>query len=240
MEAFDLAREEGFAWIEFDVWPSADGLPVIMHDATLDRTAEATGPISEKLASELEKIPLKGADSVRRWRVPVGLPHNRGAMLVEVKPFDARDLVVRIVESVESHETPWMLQSFDSKNLLHAWEIDPAITAAWLVESHSELEQAIDERWPVVHARHDLLDESSVAAMRNAGISIGAWTVNEEEDVRRMVLLRPDRIITDAPRRVRRMIEELESFGVREHFSLSRYSGGGPGWGFNRIAQPPP
>jgi glycerophosphoryl diester phosphodiesterase len=109
-----------------------------------------------------------------------------------------------------------MLQSFDAANLTYARAIDPAIPVALLVENHAELEEAIRERWPAVHARQNLLDESSVAALRSEGISIGAWTVNEEEDVRRIVLLRPDRIITDVPRRVRRMIEKLESRGVRE------------------------
>ncbi len=52
--------------------------------------------------------------------------------------------------------------------------------------------------------------------MREAGIGVGAWTVNEEEDIRRVVSLRLDTIITDVPRRVRRVIEEMNECGVCE------------------------
>ena len=216
MGAFEVAREAGFDWIEFDVWSSADGVPVIMHDETLERTSEGTGPIIEKTSQELSRINLRGSGRDGSEKVPVGLPAGAWAMLVEVKPPDDRKLVESIVGTMKARQTPWTLQSFHAKNLLHAWAIDPGVPAALLVESREELERAIEERWPVIHPCHEALDEGVVERMRGAGIGVGAWTVNEEEDIRRVVSLRLDTIITDVPRRVRRVIEEMNECGVCE------------------------
>ena len=84
--AFEVAREAGFDWIEFDVWSSADGVPVIMHDETLDRTSEGTGLIAEKTSLELSRINLRGSSRDGSEKVPVGLPAEAAAMLIEVKP----------------------------------------------------------------------------------------------------------------------------------------------------------
>src|SRR5207248_1265163 len=92
----------------------------------------------------------------------------------------------------------------------------PSVPAALLVEGREELERAIEGRWPVIHPCHEVLDEGVVERMRGAGVGVGAWTANEEEDIRRMVSLRLDTIITDVPRRVRRIIEEMKPTGVCE------------------------
>lgn len=213
--AFDAARAAGFGWIECDVWCSADGQPVIMHDETLDRTAEAIGAIASMNASVLGQIRLKNAKGfIRKWRVPIGLPD--GPVLVEVKPPDARELTSKVVSLTHGRKWEWMLQSFDIRNLFHARAVDPSVPAAALVESTDELEKAISARFPAVHARHDLLTEDTTHRLRNAGASIGVWTVNEFEDIERVVKLRPDRIITDNPQTVRFVLSQFAVAGICE------------------------
>src|SRR5215211_2975476 len=46
LRAFRLALEEGADGVELDVQPSADGVPVVLHDDTLDRTTDATGDVA--------------------------------------------------------------------------------------------------------------------------------------------------------------------------------------------------
>ena len=208
LNAFDVARAAGFDWVEFDVWASSDGLPVIMHDESLDRTAEATGRIEEKHSTELSRVRLRGPrEDLRNCFVPIGLPSSSGGMLIEVKPLNAKNLIETIVDSMRLRKTPWILQSFDSANLIQAWSICPDLSVAWLIDTNANLETALRERWPAVHVQHDLLTGQNVAALRAAGMRVGAWTVNEEQDIQRIVLLRPDYIISDVPRRVRRIIE---------------------------------
>jgi glycerophosphoryl diester phosphodiesterase len=214
--AFSAAFSAGFDWVEFDVWKSFDGEPVVVHDETLDRTTQATGRVLDRTSAELGQIILKGARGrLRKWRLPIGMPLVRPA-LVEIKPPDDKALVARVVKSMAARGSPWMIQSFDSTNLVHAWAVDPKAHGAWLVETEGDLQKAIRERWPAVHAAHELLDERVVSDLRAAGCSVGAWTVNQERAARSIALLRPDKIITDAPLRVRRVISELAVAGISE------------------------
>lgn len=54
--SFRLALEHGAAALELDVRLSADGVPVVIHDALLDRTTDAAGPVSALTLSELRKL----------------------------------------------------------------------------------------------------------------------------------------------------------------------------------------
>ena len=58
--AFKLALEQGAKWIEFDVQLSRDGVPVILHDDTLERTTDRGGP---RAPAELSLSELKELDA---------------------------------------------------------------------------------------------------------------------------------------------------------------------------------
>jgi len=55
-EAFDLAIEHGFANIELDVQLTSDGVPVIIHDDTLDRTTNGAGPVAKASIAKMKSV----------------------------------------------------------------------------------------------------------------------------------------------------------------------------------------
>ncbi len=56
LAAFDCAAQAGADGVEFDVHLSADGVPVVIHDATLDRTTTGSGPVGALDAAALERL----------------------------------------------------------------------------------------------------------------------------------------------------------------------------------------
>src|SRR6267154_2126125 len=54
--AIRTGRERGFRGVEFDVTLSADDEPVLMHDPTLDRTTDASGPVAARSWAELARL----------------------------------------------------------------------------------------------------------------------------------------------------------------------------------------
>jgi glycerophosphoryl diester phosphodiesterase len=56
LAAFELAAQLGADAIELDVHLSADGIPVVIHDPTLDRTTDSRGPVSRYTVAEIRKI----------------------------------------------------------------------------------------------------------------------------------------------------------------------------------------
>ncbi|HEV2234750.1 MAG TPA: glycerophosphodiester phosphodiesterase family protein [Terriglobia bacterium] len=56
LAAFDLALRQGADGIEFDVHLSSDGVPVVLHDARLERTSSGTGPVSTMPLAVLRRL----------------------------------------------------------------------------------------------------------------------------------------------------------------------------------------
>jgi glycerophosphoryl diester phosphodiesterase len=67
--AFRRAVDEGFGYLELDVHATADGVAVVHHDRTLDRTTDGSGPIAARTAADLARVRVRG----RHGREPI--PH---------------------------------------------------------------------------------------------------------------------------------------------------------------------
>jgi glycerophosphoryl diester phosphodiesterase len=201
--AFARAVELGFP-AECDVHGTRDGELVVMHDDRLDRTTTAAGLVSNFTAGELQHIRLKKLDG--RLDEPPPLLRDVADLvsLVEVKPPDARPLVQRVLD-IMGGRGEWLLQSFDPRNIEHALELNSATRVALLVERAAALKLALANGW-TVHVDHRLLDERIAGVLHDGGVRFGVWTVNTEEDLRRVLPLRPDVIISDQPVLMRELI----------------------------------
>jgi glycerophosphoryl diester phosphodiesterase len=112
LRAFREALALGVDLVEFDVHLAADGVPVVIHDATLDRTTEATGPVGARPAAELARVRLRGPDgAVTDERLPTLdallalLAPSRAGLLVEVKgPVPGVNVAYRVVGDAVSIE----------------------------------------------------------------------------------------------------------------------------------------
>jgi len=221
--ALVAALRAGFQWIECDVRSSRDGTPVIIHDETLDRTTTGMGIVADKSWDELKTISLRQADgspsaaerlpslyalSEDDWSADGLMPPS---LLIEIKPSDARSLVARVVNK-SALERGWILQSFDETNLVHALVANPKMPVAILVEDRESLDRAISNRWDRVHLSHELLDSAVAQRLHNLGAGIGVWTVNDESDVRRVLDIGVDMIITDDPLGVKRIVDRERRF----------------------------
>src|SRR5215510_15145809 len=75
LASFDHAVELGVDGLECDVHLSSDGEPVVIHDPTLDRTTNATGPVSERSALELSRV-----DAGYQFGATDGRPYQGGGL----------------------------------------------------------------------------------------------------------------------------------------------------------------
>ncbi len=101
MAAFRRAVELGADAIELDVRLSRDGVPMVVHDATLDRTTSATGPVSARTADELARLAGSAARPAchgsRRCSAKLLLP-----VLLEVKEPGAQEAVAGVLLGLEA------------------------------------------------------------------------------------------------------------------------------------------
>jgi glycerophosphoryl diester phosphodiesterase len=100
----------------------------------------------------------------------------------------------------------WMLQSFDAANVSAAERITPDLPFAFLAEDEPGIRIGIDNGWRI-HLDHTLLDDHAAKILRNSGKPFGAWTVNSEPDIKRVLDLGVSAIISDHPDLVRQVAE---------------------------------
>ncbi|WP_010407988.1 glycerophosphodiester phosphodiesterase family protein [Citromicrobium sp. JLT1363] len=130
---------------ESDIRRSRDGVLLLMHDETLDRTTTGTGPVSDHDWSSLQTLFLVDNDgNATDFRIPrfgdaIAWTKGRALMLAEVKDSSALPQVVREIQQAEAQPHVMLLvNSLEDAARVH--ELDPAITMTLAVEELEALD----------------------------------------------------------------------------------------------------
>ena len=213
LAAFRLGASHGYRAFECDVKLSADGVPFLLHDATLERTSSGTGTAGQKSWSDLSRLdaggwhsrgfagePLPTLESAARF-----CRANGYALNIEIKPTPGTER--RTGEVVASHALRlWqgasvapLLTSFSQEALQAARETAPGLPRGLLLDTLPDdwLEAALALGCVAVICNHSLWDSASVKKAHGAGLRALSYTVNDEATARRLRTLDIDGIITD-------------------------------------------
>ncbi|GAB4151647.1 MAG: glycerophosphodiester phosphodiesterase family protein [Candidatus Promineifilaceae bacterium] len=206
LAAFALAQEQGADGIELDVMLSADGLPVVIHDDTLDRTTTAQGPVAARTAAELADLHVPTLDDVFLAFGP-SLLYN-----VELKLYSWRDrgLEAAVADRIAAYhlESRVLVSSFHPACLRRARQhMTRTIPLAllhhtrWLRVAHHLLAME------AVHPDYKLVDAAYMAWAKARGYQVNVWTVDDPTAARRMLDLGVHAIITNRPRFLRQQLK---------------------------------
>lgn len=222
LPAFEAALRLGADGVELDVQYSSDGNLVICHNPTLDKTSNGAGRVSAHTLAELRELDAGswfGPEFVgtRMPTLDEVLDLLKGKLLVniELKALSAtsKGLGVDVVRAVRQHGMmdEVVLSCFNPFALRAAKQAGPEIEAALLLapdlpgwtrwgitRKHSRAE--------ALHPELVMVDAAYMAQARKLGLPVRVWTVNEEADMRRMIDLGVDAIITDVPDRLARLL----------------------------------
>jgi len=222
LTAFRHALALGADYLELDVHLTADGEVVVIHDPTLDRTTSGRGPVGAVTLAGLGGVRLRARDgSVTADGVPTlaqvldALRPTAAQLLLEVKVDAARapypgieSTVLALVNARGLHERV-VVMAFEEPTLGRVRALDGTIRTALLVSRARVERERAGARDLVRWAReagathlgvdHRAVDAPLLAAARGAGLGLAAWTVNDEPDLRRLVDLGVDVVISDRP-----------------------------------------
>ena len=218
LAAIRLGAELGYAGVELDAMLAGDGVPVLIHDQTLERTTSGRGEVSAHSAAQLARLDAGGWKG-RRWRgesVPsleqaAALCRSLGLWAnVEIKP--AKGYERRTGEAVASAAgalwqaapLPPVLSSFSPVALAAARAAAPGLPRGLLLQRIPPYwrEMARDLECVALHCKGRLLTQALVRAMHEAGFAVLAWTVNDPRAAHRLLRWGVDCIVTDALRRI--------------------------------------
>ncbi len=213
MAAFRLGASHGYRMFECDAKLSADGVPFLLHDATLERTTSGTGIAGEQPWGELARLDAGGWHSRAYAGEPLPTLENLmrfcragGYFLdLEIKPTPGLERHTGEVVAREAARgfagaaVPPFLTSFRPEALAGAQASAPQLPRGLLVDSlwNGWFDVARQLDCAAIVCNHALWNEATVAQVHGAGMRCLSYTVNDEWVAARLVALGTDGIVTD-------------------------------------------
>jgi len=220
--AYRNALALGVDFLETDVHLTKDGEVVVLHDPTLDRTTTGQGALRDHTVAQLAGVRLKGADGAVTGE---GLPTlaqlldvlapSTATLLLEIKVGPGRERYAGIEEKTlalvrqRGLRDRVVVMAFEAPTIRRVRELEPRVATTLLVSRVRVERERVPAREAVSWATaagatdlgidHRVLDADVVAAARAAGLRVATWTVNEDADIRRVLALGVDIVISDRP-----------------------------------------
>ena len=216
ISAFQLAFEQGADGIELDTMLTADSLPIIIHDNTLDRTTSGSGDVDACTMAELSKLdagswfsPKFCGEKIPLLEDVLDLFKGKGEINIELKnyhaPFDK--LPERVLELVGKTDmfNQIIFSSFLPMNLNRIKQVRPEARVA-LLYGTGVLEKLIGSKIflgaspSLIHPQYSLCNAAFVSRQHAMGRLVNAWTANDRASISELIENGVDGIITDDPR----------------------------------------
>ncbi|WP_226068150.1 glycerophosphodiester phosphodiesterase [Dickeya zeae] len=213
LAAIDVGAQHGHKMIEFDAKLSQDGHIFLLHDDTLERTSNGWGVAGELPWDKLvgldagswyssqfngERLPL--LSEVAKRCEQYGMAAN-----IEIKPTTGCDeqtgrvVALAARELWRNHPVAPLLSSFSVEALAAAQQAVPELPRGLLLDEWEDDWRNLTTRLGCVsiHLNHRLLDEARVRELKDAGLRILVYTVNQPDRARTLLQWGVDCICTD-------------------------------------------
>jgi len=185
LPAFEAAWSAGTQWVEADTQPTADGVPVILHDELLDRTTSGTGPIRACPAAELAQLQVLGLPAARVPELATVLealtPVRK--VLLEIKGEHTAGQLAVVLQTIHGHDGQVELESFEIDVLRSVRAIEPTRPLGLLVEQLDDDPVAVGRELGVAaynpEYRQILRRPDVVRQLHRAGLALAVWTCDD-------------------------------------------------------------
>ncbi|MBQ3914993.1 MAG: glycerophosphoryl diester phosphodiesterase membrane domain-containing protein [Ruminococcus sp.] len=211
LEAFEAALDSGADYIELDVQLTKDGQLVVFHDETIDRTTTGKGKLCDITYDELQKYSAGSwfgtGNEFAGARVPLlsevlDLVGDDIMLNIEIK--DHGDIVQTVEKTVELiHEyditDSCYVTSFSYKALKNVKKLDPKIKTGLIANVAAASGYSRLKYVDVLSLNQIFVNATVVSAAHQNGKRVFVWTVDQSNDMKKMISLGVDNIITNRP-----------------------------------------
>jgi glycerophosphoryl diester phosphodiesterase len=208
--------------VEIDVRATADGACVLMHDPTLERTTNGSGPLDAHTLAELKQldagynfVALDGTHSFRGRGVTIptfdevlsAFPHLR--FIVEVKIGTAQKPLFETIERHRAHERVLAAGERDvDRDLFAGYEGPTSESGDSMLRMYRMYRMHMMRRWrpttdavqfPIEYEGRRLVTKRLVRQLKRKGLYVHIWTVNQPADMKKLLDWGVDGILSDRP-----------------------------------------
>jgi glycerophosphoryl diester phosphodiesterase len=213
LAAFRAALELGVDGIELDVRTCKTGEVVVFHDSTLARLTNGKGFIKGKSLAELKSLRLNNHKRDLFLQIPtfeevIELVIGRAILNVEIKtkglPKDHIENKVVAILRQYGIEYQTIISSFNPIVIRRLRKIDDQLITGFLIEKnfrvrHSEIPMTKFSGAKAIHIEKSMAKKSIIKKIQEFGYYCVVWTVNEPQEMQRLINLGVNAIITDKP-----------------------------------------
>jgi glycerophosphoryl diester phosphodiesterase len=208
MLSFEQAVASGADWVELDVHLSRDGVPVVIHDPTLERTTSGSGLVADYSLADLQAL-----DAGQGQRIPTleqvlcwARDHHVGVD-IEVKHSEPEP-VVQLVERFALFDQV-LVSTFDHVLLRRFRDLEPrlGLGALYAHRPVDPLRIAAETGAAMLLPHWSYVVGEDVAAIHAAGLRAGTWATSEPSVLRRLIAAGVDAIATNDPEVLRQIID---------------------------------
>jgi len=213
MAAFEAAFASGLEFVETDVQLTSDGVPVLMHDETVDRTTDGTGAVADLTLAEIRALDAGSwyAPEFAGTQVPLvdesadALTGSRKKALVELKGYWTPDGIRTILDAIylRGVQNRVVFASFNLTTIAHLAHTAPAIPRVIIKRDLPEDPVALVRYYDAIAILTTPTslenDPQAVARMHAAGLGVLVYTLNSEKRWSEALGYGVDGIITDKP-----------------------------------------
>lgn len=200
--SFGKAIDLSVDGIELDVHLSSDGVIMVIHDETIDRTTDGKGFVNQFTSSQLIELGIPTLIEV------LDLVNCNCFINIELKGIGTAKPAVELIEHYVLAKNwkykDFLVSSFDWKMLEETRLLNPKIRIGVLTEASIEDALAFAKKIKAfsIHPNYRLLTKENVALMQENGFEVCTWTVNSFEDIQKTKSFNVNGIISDFPDRI--------------------------------------
>ena len=216
--AFKRALELGADAIELDVHRTKDGQMVVIHDDTVNRTTNGRGAVAEMTFEQIRTLRTENGEQVPTLQEVFDLVAGKATIFVEIKSPGTDAVAPLIHGAVKKGQFIYAqlpVISFNHPLLGTLKQANPDIlTGATFDKDDCKNMVARAEAIgaSAINPHHSKADAATVEAAHKAGLAVNVWTVNEHDDIRRVIKAGVDAVMSDFPDRVKR-VQQVDGNG---------------------------
>ena len=195
--AFDLAVKMGVGDIELDVQFTSDSHIIVIHDETLDRTTNSTGPVSELTLAQIQSLDAGSwfdkrfsDERIHTLNEVFDRYQDKLHFHIEIKSKEARGLASKTCDVIRQYglTDSTTITSFWKSWLKESRSYAPESSTGWLVPQGYEtawddtiIEEALEEEFSQLCPRASLTTSDLVNTLHNHGFDVRCWGVFNDE-----------------------------------------------------------
>ena len=201
------AIEQGIAlgvdFVEVDLRRTADGVLVVLHDASVNRTTNGRGRIDRLSLCEVKKLDAGNGECIPTLTEVLATISGRCGLMLELKVEGTARQVVETVQSA-GFSGPVVYASFLHDELTDVRAADPhaPLLALFSRVPHASVARATKYLVTYVGLQRDTVTGRLIDSFHHAGLLVWVYTVDKKSDIRRALSVGVDGVISNVPERI--------------------------------------